>query len=248
MLPISSAVFAPSTSAMATPAFTSVAQRVLDCLDAAPHLGARTASAKTLATELMRSGYVQVPETEHVRWDAVAGVQWAMERTLDGTQFIVTAERATPFRTHGDDPQAPAQYARKLGLLARLNRGDPLHLVFCQDGVGTAQQDAAYRLDILQRYGPDSGLPVLQEHALPWGKADFPDAASGAFILGGAGSPAFAVHAAQAQHADEGRSIELFFGVMPASGSALAQKLGYWHSALKDWCGLDCMAPPRPVA
>lgn len=242
MLPISSTAGVPANATMATPAFTDVAQRVLDRLDAAPHLGAHVASAKALARELMHSGYVQVPESECVRWDAVAGVQWAMEQTLDGTEFIVTAERATPFRTHGDDPQAPAQYARQLALLARLDRGDPLHLVFCQDGIGTAQQDAAYRLDILQRYGPDSGLPVLHEHVLPWSKADFPGAASGAFILGGEGSPAFAVHAAQAQHANQGRSIELFFGTMPAPGSELAQKLGYWHSAIKEWCGLDCMA------
>jgi hypothetical protein len=202
-----------------------------------------------MAVELFGHGYLHVPEAKADRFRAVAGVQWAMERAMTGVQFIVTAERATPLRTYGDDPQAPEQRVRRDGLLGRLDQGQPLHLVFCADGIGTAEQDHAYHRDIWSRYGAASGTPVLYEHLLPWPTADFPPLVSGAFILSGgdADSRAFAIRATQAQQTDSGRSIELFYGPIesPSAVSALTQQLGRWGRLLHDQFGLDCLELAR---
>jgi hypothetical protein len=251
MFPISAAPSVPTLVSMHPVPSHGLQQRLLSCIDGAEHLAEQAPTVKALAIELLRTGHVHVAEASVARFHAVTGVQWAMEQVLEGTEFVVTPERATPLRTHGDDPQAPEQRTRKDGLLKRLENGNHLHLVFCAEGVGTPEQDRAYRRDILTRYGPESGKPVLHEHLLPQSKAEFPGEASGAFILASSESEAtaFAIQATQAHRADQGRSIELYFGPIqdPVDdpGNTLAHKLAFWADKLQQWCNLDCLGIAR---
>ena len=106
---------------------------------------------------------------------------------------------------------------RKDALVERLLRDDPLHLVFCHDGIGTPQENQAYREEILSRFASTGGLfaPGLHEHILATDRSAFPPDLSGAFILSddGGGSPvAFAIRAVQANLASTEGRLDLYLG------------------------------------
>jgi hypothetical protein len=194
-------------------------------LQHAPHLAHdEREAARRLLIELGQSGHVQIPEGDRQRRQAVAGVQWAMEACLEGPEVIITPERATPFRTHGDATRLEAQQVRERALLERLRRGDPLHLVFCRDGVGTPAQDAAYRHDIL--FPARQASEPLHEHLLSLDQQCFPAPMSGALIMASnAGEPiGFAIRAAQINKASHAQSLMLWWGPVrgcPSVGRSL---------------------------
>lgn len=178
---------------------------------------------------------VQVPEGEDLRKQAVAGIQWAMETTLRGTEVIVTPERATPLRTIGDAHRPEAQRVRADALQARFHRGDPLHLVFCCDGQGTPDEDAAYRRKVLIP-AREEGLPLM-EHVLPLSRARFPLGLSGAFILSTPedGPVAFAIRAAQADRIGSATCLTLWWG--DPNGSDCQDILREWGRFVEDRTG-----------
>ncbi|WAC71506.1 hypothetical protein OU995_18205 [Roseateles sp. SL47] len=190
-------------------------------LQHAPHLAHdEREAARRLLIELGQSGHVQIPEGDRQRRQAVAGVQWAMEACLEGPEVIITPERATPFRTHGDATRLEAQQVRERALLERLRRGDPLHLVFCRDGVGTPAQDAAYRHDIL--FPARQASEPLHEHLLSLDQQHFPAPMSGALIVASnAGEPiGFAIRAAQINKASTAHALTLWWGPVRTDPSA----------------------------
>lgn len=204
----------------------------------ASHLSPETrAAALTMLTALATHGCVQVPEGDSARKSAVAGIQWAMETTLRGTEVIVTPERATPLRTIGDADRPEAQRVRADALQARFHRGDALHLVFCQDGQGTPEEDAAYRGLVLIP-ALEEHLP-LREHVLPMTRSRFPPALSGAFIVS-ADTPAtaFAIRAAQADKLGSPPCLTLWW---------LTPGLGAGNDVLGEWGGFLEMQTGRPM-
>lgn len=199
------------------PAPESLRERLHARLDEATHLSTpEKAAAKRLVDALVADGHVGVPDSEAGRQEAVAGVQWAMESVLRGTECIVTPQRTTPFRTCGDPDQPEAQRARKDALIERLLRDDPLHLVFCHDGTGTPEEDQAYRAHILSRFESHGGLfaPGLHEHILAINRSAFPPNLSGGVILSDDGGKpvAFAIRAVQADLASAEGRLELSLG------------------------------------
>jgi hypothetical protein len=249
MLSISPKTYAPLSAAVQASPLPGLQADLLARIRGAAHLVGDTPAVEALVVDLMRSGHTFIPDTQADRFRAVSGVQWAMETTLNGPEFIVTAQRATPLRTHGDTPQSREQAIRRAGLIERLELDRPIHLVFCADGVGTKEQDAAYQRDILARFGSQSGKPILHEHALPITTTEFPSEASGAFIFTHYEAElfAFAIKASQADQSTQSHGLEMFFGrvVAPTNGSggnALTHRLAWWSQTLKDWCDLDCMA------
>lgn len=253
MFPIASASFRDALTVARSEQATFPARLLADLVVAlrnAAHLStADSRAACVLADQLLCAGHVEVEESCVDRVRAVAGVQWAMEQCLGGVEFIVTPERATPLRIEPDEHQS-VQRARREGLLQRLDNGQALHLVFCEDGKGTPEQDAAYTRDILDRYGPPGG--PLHEHVLPFAKAGFPGALSGAFILHptGTGSVfAFGIRAAQADKASGARSIALSFGAVdrdaavqePEAPSSANGMVHAWAQQLDAWMHGDCL-------
>ncbi|MGU7843747.1 hypothetical protein ACV22V_30270 [Burkholderia sp. AW33-5] len=181
-------------------------------IDGASHLPLEMkAAAKRLLADLRVKGRVQVPDSDFERKQAVGGVQWAMEETLRGVEVIVTPDRPTPFRTHGDSKRGAGQAEREAALVSRLHKGDALHLVFCAGAVGTAEQDAAYRRDIFE---PETQSGLLREHYLPISVDAFPKERSGAAILSLLDGKqfAFAIRAAQVDKASNATSLSLYLG------------------------------------
>lgn len=165
--------------------------------------------ALNLLKALNKNGFVEVQDSDAERKKAVAGVQWAMEETFDGKEYIITPERPTPFRTHGEEDRLPGQAEREKALTDRVSRGNPLYLVFCSDGIGTEEQDAAYRRDILE---PLASTGNLKEYLLGCLKNEFPSKLSGAQIVSYDEQHAFAIRAAQINKIDNTKVITLYFG------------------------------------
>ncbi len=205
-------------------------------LASAQHLSPATrAAALEMLSSLAAQHRVQVPDADDTRKQAVAGIQWAMETTLEGTEVIVTPERATPLRTIGDAHRPEAQRVRADALQARFHRGDPLHLVFCRDGQGTPQEDAAYRRAVLDP-AREQGLP-LKEHVLPLLRAAFPPGLSGAFIVSAqdGGPVAFAIRAAQADKIGTTPCLTLWWG--DPNGAASHEVFQEWGQFLETQTG-----------
>lgn len=198
---------------------------IQDCgrdIEEAGHLSQATkAGALRLLHTLGTQGTVQVPEGKEQREQAVA-VQWAMERTLPGTEVIMTPELASPFRTLGDPGVDPAQTARLDALKARFHRMQPLYLIFCHEGPASRPDNAVYSETILKP-AKREGLP-LYEIWLSGNRNHFPHALSGAFILSpNSAEPAiFAIRAAQFDKTNPGSALTLWWAQAPArSGSAV---------------------------
>ncbi|WP_124668601.1 hypothetical protein [Burkholderia sp. Bp8986] len=203
-------------------------------------------NAKVLLEMLATDGVVEVPDTDCGRRATVGGIQWAMEASLRGTEYIVTPERPTPFRTHGEEQRAHGQAEREAGLIERVKRGDPLHLVFCREGVGTQMQDATYRREVLERFAV-SGM--LQEHYLEYSKDTFPAEHSGALIISfhDDNSFAFAIHAAQVDKTTNVKVIRLYLGALGSSrGQPVDKAFRDWESFLrKEGISLGSDIEPR---
>ncbi|WJF89755.1 hypothetical protein QS306_11680 [Paraburkholderia bonniea] len=191
-------------------------------------------AAKEWLEKLKTTGFVETSDNEPARKAAVGGVQWAMEASLQGIQYIITPDRPTPFRTHGEAQRAHGQAEREEGLIQRMLQGNSLHLVFCKEGVGTPNQDAIYRREVLEQF---AGSERLQEHYLVHSKEMFPVEHSGAFILAphNGATVAFAIHAAQVDKVTNTKVIRLYFGVLE-SGSThpLDVALNDWKKFLQD--------------
>lgn len=191
-------------------------------IEEAQHLSQATKTgALRLLHTLGTQGTVQVPEGTEQRKQAGA-VQWAMERTLPGTEVIMTPELASPFRTLGNPGVDPAQTARLDALKARFHRMQPLYLIFCHEGIASRPDNAVYSETILKP-AQREGLP-LYEIWLSGNRNHFPHALSGAFILSpNSSEPAiFAIRAAQFDKTQPGAALNLWWSQAPArSGSAV---------------------------
>jgi hypothetical protein len=188
---------------------------------------AEKAEAQRLLSTLFATGAVTVPDPFQ-RTPAVAGIQWAMERSLQGHEIIVTQLLCTPLRTLGEAGAPPAQKARADALIERLEDQYPLRLVYCADGGGNCSQAGeALLADSDRRF-----IDLLRIDRLSYPPADFDPKYSGAVILGsGALGPiAFAIQAAQADKAGTER-MELLLG-RDTRGSPLSDALSAWEHML----------------
>lgn len=191
--------------------------------------------------QLFRDGFIRVEESDANRYRAVAGVQWAMEKTFAGTEYIITKERTTPLRKEHIEP---GQSARKDALLGRLQNNNPLYLFFCKDGKGTPVENEKYQREIFSKYGTSSERPVLFEYQFPFSKDsnEFPNELSGAIILGKQGNKpvAFCVRAAQANAIDGKKAIELSFGEVSENGSnTVSTWVNQWAAYLMEKTTID---------
>lgn len=180
-------------------------------IEQAGHLSSSTKhGALQLLSTLATQGCVAIAEGAEPRKAAVA-VQWAMERTLPGTEVIMTPDRPTPFRKYGQTDIDEAQLARAHALMDRYKRMDPLYLVFCHEGPASLEEDPIYSRDILKPAQRDN-LPLF-EVWLGGSKSHFPSALSGAFILSPQGpEPAiFAIRAAQVDKTRAGAALTLWW-------------------------------------
>lgn len=239
MFPISSHIsphYQPiPTNTAHTP--NSLYQNAMEHVRTAEHLQSSRPLVEQLLYDLMQHGHINISESDPTRFAAVAGVQWAMEKTLSGVEFIITPERATPFRTHGDTSRPASQAVREAVLIERLENSHPLHLVFCQGGEGTPEQDAKYQAEIFTKYGADtSPNKTLFEHQLPLAKKDFPQELSGAIIFTKKEDTqfAFAIRAAQADKLTQSKSLDLFFGAVERNTSASMDTLHDAHHSANE--------------
>lgn len=189
-------------------------------IEQAKHLSASTKNgALQLLTTLATQGCVEVSEGPEQRKE-VGAIQWAMERTLPGTEVIMTPARPTPFRTYGQEGVDPAQAARADALTARFHRNERLCLVFCHPEKASQDPDPVYCKEILKP-AQAAGLPLVEIWLGP--QAHFPQELSGAFILSPHGpAPAiFAVRAAQVDKPDKNKALTLWWAQAPSlSGPA----------------------------
>jgi hypothetical protein len=207
--------------------------------------------------ELITKGYIKVNESTPDRFNAVAGLQWVMEKILRGTEFIITPDRATPFKTHGDENRPPTQVAREAVLLERLKREDPVCLIFCKDGEGTPDQNEKYLSDIFEKYGCAlHGKNVLFEYKLPISRQEFPPELSGAMIISNKNDEtlAFAIRAAQFDKTTNGKTLELYYGninvdAYQGSASVAGRRsdsidgiIGEWDRYMKEQIGIDYLS------
>lgn len=186
-------------------------------IEQAPHLPTPTRSgALLLLSTLARQGRVNVTESPQARQE-IGAVQWAMERTLPGTEVILTPDLPTPFRTYGKSNVAPAQAARAVALIDRFQRGDPLYMAFHHEGKASEEDNPVYSREVL-RPAERANCPVY-EIWLGGAKSEFPHELSGAFILSRtAQEPAiFAVLAAQVDKVRAGTPLRLFWAQEPSA-------------------------------